>query len=135
MMRMHLDHNAPARLLCSLALLFFVFVGAPSADAQTTPTQNPPPPQVQQLLNLMQDPAVRGWIDQQQQPAPTPALAGAAADGPRDDRLRDDGGPDRRACGTILPPSPPPRRACRASSATPRIACSPSCTAAASSAC
>jgi moderate conductance mechanosensitive channel len=76
MMTAHAEHNAPARLLGSLALLFFVFIGAASADAQTTPTQNPPPPQVQQLLNLLQDPAVRGWIDQQQQPSPTPALAG-----------------------------------------------------------
>ena len=76
MMTTHADHNAPARLLCSLALLFFVSMGAASADAQATPTQNPPPPQVQQLLNLLQDPAVRGWIDQQQQPAPTPPLAG-----------------------------------------------------------
>src|SRR5215217_8644464 len=74
MMRMHLDHDAPARLLGSLALLFFVWAGAPSANAQAPSTQNPPPPQVQQLLNLMQDPAVRGWIDQQQ-PAPMPALA------------------------------------------------------------
>src|SRR5215217_6562466 len=72
MMRMHLDHDAPARLLGSLALLFFVFMGAPSADAQAPATQNPPPPQVQQLLNLMQDPAVRGWLDQQQKT--TPAL-------------------------------------------------------------
>jgi small-conductance mechanosensitive channel len=71
---MHLDHDARARLLCSLALLFFVLAGSPSANAQATATQNPPPPQVQQLLNLMQDPAVRGWIDQQQQSAP--ALAG-----------------------------------------------------------
>jgi moderate conductance mechanosensitive channel len=30
---------------------------------------------VQQLLNLLQDPAVRGWIDQQHQPAPMPATA------------------------------------------------------------
>ena len=76
MMTTHADHNAPARLLYSLALLFFVSMGAASADAQTNPTQNPPPPQVQQLLNLLQDPAVRGWIDQQQQLAPPPTLAG-----------------------------------------------------------
>jgi hypothetical protein len=72
-MMMHADHNAPARLLCSLALLFFMFAGFSSASAQVAPAQNPPPPQVEQLLNLMQDPAVRGWIDQQQQPAATPA--------------------------------------------------------------
>jgi small-conductance mechanosensitive channel len=76
-MMMHADHNAPARLLCSLALLFFMFAGFSSASAQVAPAQKPPPPQVEQLLNLMQDPAVRGWIDQQQQPAATPALAGA----------------------------------------------------------
>jgi small-conductance mechanosensitive channel len=75
MMTTHFDHNAPARLLCSLALLFFVFMGASSAHAQAPLTQNPPPPQVQQLLNLMQDPAVRGWVDQQQKPAPPPTLA------------------------------------------------------------
>src|SRR5918993_1269025 len=72
MMRMQSDRNAPARLLCSLALLFFVFTGASSANAQAPAAQSPPPPQVQQLLNLLQDPAVRGWIDQQQQPAPGP---------------------------------------------------------------
>ncbi len=71
----HADHNAAVRLLGSLALLFFVFILTSSANAQATPAQTPPPPQVQQLLNLLQDPAVRGWIDQQQQPT-TPALAG-----------------------------------------------------------
>jgi small-conductance mechanosensitive channel len=72
------DHNAPAPLLCSLTLLTFVFAGASSANAQATPAQNPPPPQVQQLLSLLQDPAVRGWIDQQQPPA-SPVLAGVPA--------------------------------------------------------
>src|SRR5918993_2790915 len=72
MMRMQSDRNAPARLLCSLALLFFVLAGSLSANAQAPAAQSPPPPQVQQLLNLLQDPAVRGWIDQQQQPAPGP---------------------------------------------------------------
>src|SRR4051794_2033256 len=79
MMRMHLDHDAPARLLGSLALLFFVVAGAPSANAQAPSTQNPPPPQVQQLLNLMQDPAVRGWVDQQQKSSPVIAEQSPAA--------------------------------------------------------
>jgi hypothetical protein len=79
MMRIHLDHDAPARLLGSLALLFFVWAGAPSANAQAPSTQNPPPPQVQQLLNLMQDPAVRGWIDQQQKSSPVIAEQSPAA--------------------------------------------------------
>jgi moderate conductance mechanosensitive channel len=82
MMRMHLDHDAPARLLGSLALLFFVFMGASPANAQAPSTQNPPPPQVQQLLNLMQDPAVRGWVDQQQKTTPPSALAGASPKAP-----------------------------------------------------
>jgi moderate conductance mechanosensitive channel len=72
-MTTHADRTAPARLLCSLALLFFLFILAPSANAQTPATQSPPPPQVQQLLNLLQDPAVRGWIDQQQPMMPAPA--------------------------------------------------------------
>ena len=80
MTRMHFDHNASARLFGSLALLFFVFAGVPSAEAQAPASQSPPPPQVQQLLNLMQDPAVRGWVDQQQKT--TPALAGAAPTAP-----------------------------------------------------
>jgi small-conductance mechanosensitive channel len=75
MMTTHFDHNAPARLLCSLALLFFGLVGSPSVNAQAPSTQNPPPPQVQQLLNLMQDPAVRGWVDQQQKAVPPQTLA------------------------------------------------------------
>jgi moderate conductance mechanosensitive channel len=74
-MRMQADHKARAWLLCSLALLFFVLAAIPSANAQATPTQNPPPPQVQQLLNLMQDPVVRGWADQQQKAAPTPTAS------------------------------------------------------------
>jgi small-conductance mechanosensitive channel len=75
MMTTHANHHTSARLLCSLAMLFFMFAGTPPANAQAAPAQSPPP-QVQQLLNLMQDPAVRGWIDQQKQPAPTSALAG-----------------------------------------------------------
>ncbi|MPR13414.1 mechanosensitive ion channel family protein, partial [Microvirga tunisiensis] len=82
MMTTHADRNAPMRLLCSLALLFFVLTGASSANAQTTPAQSPPPPQVQQLLNLMQDPAVRGWVDQQQKTTPPPAFSGASPTAP-----------------------------------------------------
>jgi small-conductance mechanosensitive channel len=49
-----------------------VFARVPPAHAQTAPAQDPPPPQVQQFLQLLQDPAVRGWIDQQRQTAPAP---------------------------------------------------------------
>ncbi|MFL4989734.1 MAG: mechanosensitive ion channel family protein [Microvirga sp.] len=72
-------HNAPARLLGSLALVFVVFAGASAVVAQSPATQTPPPPQVQQLLNLMQDPAVRDWVEQQQKTPPAPAGAPATA--------------------------------------------------------
>jgi small-conductance mechanosensitive channel len=75
-------HDVPAGLLLGLTLAFIVLAGAPSADAQAPATQNPPPPQVQQLLNLMQDPSVLGWIDQQQKPSPTAALAGSPPTSP-----------------------------------------------------
>src|SRR4051794_20503865 len=75
MMRTRSDHKASAGLLCSLALLLLVFTGVPSADAQSPSAQPPPPPQVQQFLNLLQDPAVRGSVDQQQaSPAPPPRV-------------------------------------------------------------
>ncbi|MDF2688556.1 MAG: hypothetical protein K0Q80_1521, partial [Microvirga sp.] len=75
MTRMHADHNALIRLLYGLTMLFFVSMGAWSAHAQSTSGPNPPPPQVHELLNLMQDPAVRAWIDQQQKSSPTPVFA------------------------------------------------------------
>ena len=64
--------KAPAGLLCSLMFVAFVLASAPSACAQATPPHGSPPPRVQQLQDLLQDPAVRGWIDQQPLP-PTPA--------------------------------------------------------------
>lgn len=65
-------HGGPAGLFLSLALAFFVLVRVPTADAQATLVPSPPPPQVQQLLQLLQDPAVRAWIDQQHPTALTP---------------------------------------------------------------
>jgi small-conductance mechanosensitive channel len=67
--------DAPARLLLGLTLAFIVLVRVTTAEAQAPSAHNPPPPQVQQLLQLLQDPAVRGWIDAQHQPAPTPVTA------------------------------------------------------------
>ena len=66
MMRMHFDHNAPARLLVQPGAAVLRVRGGCVRRRPNPPSQNPPPPQVQQLLNLLQDPAVRGWIDQQQ---------------------------------------------------------------------
>lgn len=53
--------------LCGLVVMFLVQVGAGPACAQTPPTPAAPPPQVQELLKLLDDPATRTWIDQQKQ--------------------------------------------------------------------
>ncbi|MBM6580806.1 mechanosensitive ion channel family protein [Microvirga sp. BT689] len=47
--------------------LIIVQAGAGPARAQAAPAN--PPPQVQELLRLMDDPATRAWIDQQKPPA------------------------------------------------------------------
>jgi len=64
----HSADSRPTRIVVHLSLLVFLFLGIVSAEAQVPATRDPPPPQVQQLLDLMQDPAVRGWIDRQRQP-------------------------------------------------------------------
>jgi moderate conductance mechanosensitive channel len=71
--------GALVRLTVGLALAFLVFAGISDARAQASQAQSPPPPQVQQLLKLLQDPAVRGWIDGQQQPTPTATAAPSPA--------------------------------------------------------
>jgi small-conductance mechanosensitive channel len=48
-------------------------MGCLPAYAQSESPQSPPPPQVQQLLQLLQDPTVRAWIDQQKNPVVPPA--------------------------------------------------------------
>jgi moderate conductance mechanosensitive channel len=79
-MMKHLTHKTPTELLVSLVLIALVLAGALPAHAQTTPAQNSPPPQVQQLQDLLQDPAVRGWINQQ--PLPVTPAASATAETP-----------------------------------------------------
>jgi small-conductance mechanosensitive channel len=59
-----------------VALLLMTFAVS-AAEVQPAPSQSPPPPQVQQLLQLLQDPAVRTWIDEQQKP-PAPATVPGA---------------------------------------------------------
>jgi moderate conductance mechanosensitive channel len=61
--------------LRGLAMLLLVLAGSLAAHAQTAPPQDAPPPQVQQLLQLLQDPAVRGWIDAQEKSSAAPAAA------------------------------------------------------------
>src|SRR5690349_8122567 len=56
--------------------LLALFGAASPAAAQTTDAPNGPPPKVQELLQLLDDPAVRDWVAQQKapaeaQPAPT----------------------------------------------------------------
>ena len=52
-----------------MALTLVVQVGASPACAQAASVPAAPPPQVQELLKLLDDPATRTWIDQQRQPA------------------------------------------------------------------
>src|SRR5688500_16699328 len=48
-------------------LLIAVQAGGGLAYAQTAPAPAAPPPQVQELLKLLEDPATRTWIAQQKQ--------------------------------------------------------------------
>ncbi|WP_445500506.1 mechanosensitive ion channel domain-containing protein [Microvirga sp. G4-2] len=64
--------QALAGALCGLVLLFSVQVRGGPAWAQTTPAPTAPPPQIQELLRLLNDPATRTWIDQQRQTAAPP---------------------------------------------------------------
>ncbi len=56
-------------------LLFLLLVGISPAFAQTAAPPAASPPQAQELLRLLDDPAIRTWIDQQRQ------AAASAADG------------------------------------------------------
>ncbi|WP_262029633.1 mechanosensitive ion channel family protein [Microvirga sp. Mcv34] len=59
--------------LWGLMVLILVHVGAGSAWAQAEPAP-PAPPQVQELLRLLEDPATRAWIDRQAR-SPVPPAA------------------------------------------------------------
>mgnify|MGYP005849943113 CR=1 FL=1 len=63
--------------LCAIfaLLLLWGLSGSRTAYGQSEPQKGAPPPQVEQLLRLLQDPAVRAWIDQQQRRAAPPAGA------------------------------------------------------------
>lgn len=50
-----------------LGLILLVGAGGGLAYAQTAPAPAAPPPQVQELLKLLEDPATRTWISQQKQ--------------------------------------------------------------------
>jgi moderate conductance mechanosensitive channel len=63
------------RLACAVwRLVFLIFVQASASPAfsQTASAQAVPPPQVQELLKPMDDPATRTWMDQQRRPAAFP---------------------------------------------------------------
>ncbi|MET0528837.1 MAG: mechanosensitive ion channel family protein [Microvirga sp.] len=65
--------NTLLALICGVAMLLGTVAGLLPAHAQSEPPANPPPAQVQQLLQLMQDPVVRTWMEEQQKVAPAPA--------------------------------------------------------------
>lgn len=58
-----------------IAFLIVVQIGADPARAQSAPTQAAPPSQVQELLRLLDDPAIRTWLDGQRHPTPSPSVA------------------------------------------------------------
>ncbi len=61
--------------LWGLVFLILVQAGANPACAQAPSTPAAPPPQVQELLKLLDDPATRTWIDQQRRSKASPSEA------------------------------------------------------------
>ncbi len=71
----HHSKNVAGTLAIALWLSIFLaslLAGIPSAHSQTEPAASPPP-QVQEFLKLLDDPSVRGWVEQQRRPAPLSA--------------------------------------------------------------
>jgi small-conductance mechanosensitive channel len=64
--------KALAAAVAGLVILILECASGSSAYAQVAPETAPPPPQVQELLRLLDDPAVRAWIDQQHRAPPSP---------------------------------------------------------------
>lgn len=64
-----------AGALWSLVLLITVLAGVQPTWAQVPSVPAAPPPQVQELLRLLDDPPVRAWIDQQRKSAVPPVEA------------------------------------------------------------
>jgi len=59
--------------LHAIAIVLFILASTLPGRAQPTSSASPPPAQVQQLLQLMQDPVVQAWLDEQREPATGPA--------------------------------------------------------------
>jgi hypothetical protein len=60
-------------LIRAVAGMLFVLAGSWAASAQPAPGPSSSPPQVQQLLQLLQEPAVGAWLNEQQKPAVAPS--------------------------------------------------------------
>src|SRR4051812_16759861 len=75
-MLMHPIHRATCGLFRSLALAIILSAGIACAGARAAPAQNSSPTQVQQFLELLKDPTVRNWIDQQRQPTAALGIVG-----------------------------------------------------------
>ena len=61
-----------SRVLCPLAIPLLLWTVFATAQTQPASAEDAPPAQVQQLLRLLQDPAVRTWIEQQEK-SPVPS--------------------------------------------------------------
>ena len=50
------------RLLSALLVMVVSLAAAANAQAQETPQAAPPPTKVQELIKLLDDPEIRGWL-------------------------------------------------------------------------
>jgi small-conductance mechanosensitive channel len=60
-----------------MAVLAAIALATSGMSAAQTPTQTPPPEKIQQLIDILSDPAIKAWLAQQTQ-APPPSIAQAA---------------------------------------------------------
>jgi moderate conductance mechanosensitive channel len=65
--------QASGGAVCVLVFLTVIQIGTPQVHAQSASAPAVLPPQVQELLKLIDDPATRTWMDQQRRPADSPS--------------------------------------------------------------
>src|SRR5690606_38442872 len=61
--------------LLGTAVVLSIHAGTLPARGQPGPSADPPPAQVRQVIQLLHDPVVRAWMDEQREPSTVPATA------------------------------------------------------------
>src|SRR4051794_41737670 len=79
----------------AVMVVLSVQVGAGLAYAQATSPSVAPPPQVQELLKILDDPATRVWIDQQRRAATGASVAAPQAEAMNSEMLAGGNGTNR----------------------------------------